>query len=236
MPTVLITGANRGLGLEFVRQYARLGWRVLAGCRNATNELQSLSADSDTVSIHTLDVSDTSSIRTFADALDGQPIDVLLNNAGRFGKGGFAGSAVDDQRFGQIDYQDWRRTLEVNLFGPMRMAERFIEHVAASQQRKIVTLTSMLGSMELNTTGGLYAYRSSKAAVNAVVKSMAIDLADRGIIAVGVHPGWVRTDMGGPGAQLDAEPAVAGMRKVIDGLTAAQAGRVIAWDGQTLPY
>ena len=236
MPTVLITGANRGLGLEFTRQYARQGWRVLAGCRDASDELRAVSDSCGDVSIHALDVTDAITIRALADALNGQAIDVLLNNAGRFGKAGFGDLAVNAQRFGQIDYEDWRQTLAVNLFGPMRMAEQFVEHVAASQQRKIVTLTSMLGSVELNTTGGLYAYRSSKAAVNAVVKSMAIDLADRGITAVAVHPGWVKTDMGGPGAQLDAEPAVAGMRKVIDELTAELAGRVIAWDGQVLPY
>ncbi len=236
MPTVLITGANRGLGLEFARQYAQQNWRVLAACRGVSEQLRELAAGHESLSVHLLDVTDATGIRRLADELKDQPIDVLLNNAGRFGRGSFGDSTVDSQSFGQIDYDDWQQTLAVNLMGPMRMAEQFVEHVAASEQRKIVTLTSMLGSMELNTTGGLYAYRSSKAAVNAVVKSMAIDLAGRGILAVAIHPGWVRTDMGGPGAQIDPGPAVAGMREVIAGLVPGQLGRVIAYDGQVLPY
>ena len=236
MPAVLITGANRGLGLEFARQYAREGWVVHAGCRSVSPGLQALADDSPTVQLHSLDVTDPSGIHRLAAALEGQPIDVLLNNAGRFGRGGFAGEAVDDQRFGRIDYRDWQLTLEVNLLGPVRMAEQFVRHVARSEQRKIVTLTSLLGSIELNTTGGLYAYRSSKAGVNAVMKSMALDLAGQGIVAVALHPGWVRTDMGGPDAPLEAEPAVTGMREVIAQLTAERAGQVIAYDGQTLPY
>jgi NAD(P)-dependent dehydrogenase (short-subunit alcohol dehydrogenase family) len=128
------------------------------------------------------------------------------------------------------------RTLRVNLFGPMKMAEAFVENVAASEQKKLVTLTSIVGSIGQNTFGGLYAYRSSKAAANSIMKSMALDLKRRGIIALPMHPGWVRTDIGGPRAELDAPAAVAGLRKVIGGLMPADAGRFLQWDGRELPW
>jgi len=122
------------------------------------------------------------------------------------------------------------------VLGQARVAEALVEHVAASDQKKIVTLSSELGSVAANKTGGLYAYRSSKAAVNAVMKSMAVDLAPRGIIAVPMHPGWVRTDMGGPKAPLSAGESASGMRRVIAGLTPADSGRFLQWDGKELPW
>jgi NAD(P)-dependent dehydrogenase (short-subunit alcohol dehydrogenase family) len=120
--------------------------------------------------------------------------------------------------------------------GPMKMAEAFVEHVARSRQRKIVTLSSMLGSMSLNTSGGLYGYRASKAAVNAIMKSMSIDLAKRGIVAVAMHPGWVRTDMGGRDASLGIADSVHGMRRVIADLSGSDSGHFIAYDGKVLGY
>jgi len=239
IPTVLITGASRGLGLEFARQYARDGWRVIACARNPAGapELEGLAADSKgQVTVHALDVEDQSQIDALVRQLDGAPIDVLVNNAGSMGRETFAEKGPATQRFGQTDYEDWLRILRVNLLAPMRLAEAFVDNVAASEQRKIVTLTSIVGSIGQSRFGGLYAYRSSKAAANAVMKALSVDLKGRGIIAVPLHPGWVRTGIGGPRGELDVETSVTGLRKVIAGLTASDSGRFLQWDGRELPW
>jgi NAD(P)-dependent dehydrogenase (short-subunit alcohol dehydrogenase family) len=233
MSTVLVTGANRGLGRELVRQYHADGWRVFACCRRP--EASGL-AEGDGLSVHRLDVTDHGGVAALASELEGVAIDVLLNSAGTMGARSFAAEGLGIQRFGESDYVDWLGILRVNVLGPMKMAEAFVEHVARSEQKKIVSLTSIVGSMARNRAGGLYAYRSSKAALNAVMKSMAIDLARRRIIAVAMHPGWVRTEMGGPRAEIDAVTSVAGVRRVIAGLTAEQAGRFLSWEGEELPW
>jgi NAD(P)-dependent dehydrogenase (short-subunit alcohol dehydrogenase family) len=233
MPTVLVTGAARGLGLEFVRQYSQDGWRVLACARDpSAPELAQLAAASGgRVTTHALDVADPASITALAAALDGTKIDVLLNNAGTMGSQSFAKSGTAIQRFGQSDYADWEQMFRINTLAPMRMAEAFVEHVAASDRKVIATLTSVVGSIGSNNFGGLYAYRSTKAAANAVMKSMGLDLARRGIVAVPIHPGWARTAMGGPNAPVDPVDSVTGVRKVIDGLTKEMAGRFWQFDG-----
>jgi len=229
IPTVMISGASRGIGAEFVRAYAADGWRVHALARApeksaALAELARLHGGS--VALHPLDVTDHAAIDALAARLQGSPIDVLLNVAG----------VLVANPFGKSDYDRWMQSIRVNLFGPMKMSEAFIEHVAASEQRKIVTLTSVLGSIGGNAAGGMYDYRSTKAAVNAIMKSMSVDLARRGIIAVPIHPGWVRTDMGGPRAEVDAATSVAGMRGVIDALTPAQSGRFLSYQGAELAW
>ena len=236
MPSVLITGASRGLGLEFVRQYAADGWQVFACARDPDTPPLAAAAALGNVAVHALDVTDQSAVTALARQLAGTPLDVLLNVAGSMGSRSFASDGLEMQRFGAIDYEDWLRILQVNVLGQTRMAEAFASHVAASEQRKVITLSSMLGSMGLNTRGGLYAYRSSKAAVNAVMKSMAVDLQSKGIIAIPMHPGWVRTDMGGPNATVDPVDSVAGMRRVIAGLTLADSGRFLQYDGVELPW
>ena len=148
----------------------------------------------------------------------GAPIDVLLNSAGTMGQGSFATEGLAFGRFGSSDFDDWGQVFRVNVMGPMKMAEAFVDHVAASEQKKIVALTSVIGSISRNTAGSLYAYRASKAALNAVMRSMSIDLRKtHGILAAPLHPGWVRTDMGGPRADIDAATSVAGIRNVIAG-------------------
>lgn len=239
MPTVLITGASRGIGLEMARQYAAEGWQVHACARHPEKsaELDALAAaGAGRVRIHRLDVADHSAIDALASELRGQPIDVLVNCAGTMGRESFAEKGMAVQRFGRTDYDDWAEQVRVNVFGPMKMAEAFVEHVAASEQKKLVTITSVVGSMTQNTFGGLYAYRSSKAAANMVMKSLSLDLKRRGIVAVPLHPGWVRTDIGGPRAELDAAQSVAGLRQVIADLTPAQAGHFLQWDGRELPW
>jgi len=238
MPSVLVTGAGRGLGLEFARQYAADGWRVFAAARDprAPALLELAAAGGGASSVHALDVEDHAAIDALARELAGTPIDVLLNVAGTVGAESFAARGMAIQRFGRSDYDDWLRTFRINVFGPMKMAEAFVEQVAASERRVIATLTSIVGSIGSNNLGGLYAYRSSKAAANAVMKAMSVDLKKRGIIALPLHPGWARTDMGGPAAQVDPVDSVRGMRAVIARAGPDDAGRFLQYDGQELPW
>ena len=206
MPSALITGANRGLGLEFARQYLGDGWQVYAACRNpaSASELRRLAGNSDDkLRILAMDVTDPASIQAAATELDGEAIDLLLNNAGVIGPRG--------QAIGNIDYDAWAEVLAVNTIGPMRVSEGFVEHVARSDRKLIVTLTSGMGSIADNSSGGSIVYRSSKAAVNMVMRSLAIDLAPRGITCAVVNPGWVRTDMGGPNATLEPSESISAL-------------------------
>lgn len=237
MQTVLITGATRGLGLEFARQYATAGWRVIAAGRSLSPELDQVARTPECrVEYHPLDVSDFDGIASLAARLADDAIDVLINNAGYFGQVPFSPEGIAHQQFGSVDYADWERTLRINVLAPVRMAECFIEQVARSPRGVIVNLTSILGSTGLNTLGGLYGYRVSKAALNAATRSLAIDLRKRGVMAIALHPGWVKTDMGGAGAELETPESVRGMRSLIAELRPEQIGPVYAWDGQTLPW
>lgn len=240
MPTILITGTSRGLGLECVRQYAAADWQVLACARRPADsvDLVALAAEyPQRIRLLTLDVTDHAAVDRLAVALEATPIDVLLNSAGTMGSGSFARDGLAFGSFGNSDFEDWAQVFRLNVLGSMKMAEAFVTHVARSEQKKIVTLTSMLGSVANNRIGGLYAYRASKAAVNAIMKSMSIDLAkSHGIAATALHPGWVRTELGGPNADIDAATSVAGMRRVIDALTLANAGRFWVYDGSELPW
>ena len=239
MATVLITGAGRGLGLEFVRQYAADGWSVLAAARDPAKctELEALTkAAAGRIRVFALDVADHAAIDALAERLAGTAIDVLINNAGTMGAQSFAGQGMQAQRFGHSDYEDWVNIFHVNTLAPLKMAEAFVDHVAASSQKKIVTLSSVIASIASNNLGGLYAYRSTKSAVNAIMRSMALDLARRGIIAVPVHPGWAATEMGGPNAPLRPQHSVAGMRQLIAGLTKDKSGRFWQFDGKELPW
>jgi NAD(P)-dependent dehydrogenase (short-subunit alcohol dehydrogenase family) len=227
MPSTLITGANRGLGLEFARQYLAYGWRVCAACRNphSASELRQLAdASNAKLQILALDVTDPASIQAAAAELEGQAIDLLLNNAGIGGPRG--------QTIGNIDYEAWAKVLDVNTMGPLRVSAAFVDHVARSERKFIVTLTSGMGSIADNISGGSIAYRSSKAAVNMVMRSLAIDLAPRGITCVVVNPGWVRTDMGGPHGSLTPAQSVTTMRRLIDTFGPAQSGKFFNYDGR----
>ena len=226
---LLITGANRGLGLEFVKQYLADGWRVIACCRNplGASALINLAATSGgRLSVRALDVADFAQVEQLAETLKGQAIDLLINNAGFYPEG----------EFGAVDYADWAQAFRINTMAPMKMTECFVAHVAASRLRKIATLSSKMGSIADNGSGGSYLYRSSKTAVNMVMKSLAIDLQARGIAALTLHPGWVLTDMGGPNALISAEQSVSGMRQVIAQLTMENAGRFVAYDGKEIPW
>jgi NAD(P)-dependent dehydrogenase (short-subunit alcohol dehydrogenase family) len=171
-----------------------------------------------------LDVTDPASVKAAAAELDGQAIDLLLNNAGVMGARG--------QTIGNIDYEAWAKVLEANTMGPMRVSEAFVDHVARSDRKLVVTLTSGMGSLADNTSGGSIAYRSSKAAVNMVMRSLAIDLAPRGITCVVVNPGWVQTDMGGPHATITASESVTKLRRLIETLGPAKSGKFFNYDGR----
>jgi NAD(P)-dependent dehydrogenase (short-subunit alcohol dehydrogenase family) len=236
MPTVLVTGASRGIGLEFVRQYSADGWSVLACCRSPQRaaELRDLAATNPQVKIHTLDVSDFAAIDALASQLRGQSIDVLLNNAGLYGPK--AGSEHDlHQEFGHMDYAAWTRLFVVNTQAPLKMAEAFIEHVAASEQRRIVSMSTGLASLS-DASGGFYAYRTSKAALNMAMVALANDVRRRRVRVGLLCPGWVRTDMGGPHATLAVEDSVRGLRTVIARLDDARSGSFYSYRGVPKPW
>jgi NAD(P)-dependent dehydrogenase (short-subunit alcohol dehydrogenase family) len=227
MPTVMITGANRGLGLEFARQYAAADWRVIATSRTP-DKAEALRALAPRVTIHRLDVVDLAATAALGRALAAEAIDVLIANAGI--------SVARDMTAGKVadGIEAWERTMRVNAVAPLALAGTFHAQVARSEQRKMIAITSRLGSMGANSDGGLYAYRSSKAALNAVWRSFAVDHPD--VVAVLLHPGWVRTDMGGPGALLDAEQSVAGLRRVIANLGKGDSGHFYNYDGSPIPW
>src|SRR5512134_1867009 len=190
--TVLITGAGRGLGLEFARQYAADGWHVIGCCRSPdkAGDLKKLGRHVET---HALDVTSADSIQHLAKALAGKPVDVLLNNAGLHG---------DRRMFGETDVALWKQIFEVNTIAPVQILAALLENVAASHHRKVVNISSKVGSIGDNPTGGSYAYRSSKTALNMAMANAAHELKARGITILLIHPGWVQTDMGGPGAPV----------------------------------
>jgi NAD(P)-dependent dehydrogenase (short-subunit alcohol dehydrogenase family) len=231
MSTILITGANRGLGLEFVRQYAADGWEVLATSRQPEKsaELTQITAQHPTVVLHRLDVTDDESVQDLADKLDGKPIDVLLHSAGIYPREG--------QHIGEIDYDGWREAMETNLFGVMRVTETLLENVAASQRKQIAAISTSLSSVRgvqdgsVAQAGTSYQYRSSKTALNMALSILAKELEPRGISVVLLDPGWVKTDMGGTHAPLSPQESIAGMRKVLSGNPMEISGKFMGHDG-----
>jgi NAD(P)-dependent dehydrogenase (short-subunit alcohol dehydrogenase family) len=224
---VLITGAGRGIGLEFARQYAETGWHVHATCREPKNASELLTLPGE-VTVHKLDVTHPKQIGHLVRELEDVPIDLLINNAGVIGP--------RERGFGDLDYGAWEDVLRVNTLAPIRIAEAFIDNILASERKLIVSLSSVYGSIGSNNSGGSYLYRSSKAALNAAMRSLAIDLRDEGVTVVVFHPGWVRTDMGGPNASLSPQDSVAGMKALIDLLKPSQSGRFYGYDGAEIPW
>ena len=225
MTTVVISGANRGIGLELARQYAAAGAKVIAGVRNpeGASELKAL----DAVQVHRLDVAEDASVQAFRAALGDRPIDILIANAGVYGHRA--------QQLGALDFDDWLKTLNINSLGPMRLAQALIAHVKAGLDKKLVAITSTLGST--STHGGdMFVYRSSMAALNNAWAGLGKALAADGIVCLPLHPGWVQTDMGGKGAMLTVKQSVDGLRKVIAEAGPAQSGRAFTYDGKPLDW
>jgi len=232
MNTALITGANRGIGLEFAAQYAADGWRVLACSRDPekSDALGKLAAQyPGLITVHALDVADHAQIEHLAQLLEGEAIDLLINNAGIY-------PDSDTGGFGHTDYEEWMQVFRVNTMAPLKMAETFASQIRRGKGRTIVSISSKMGSIADNSGGGNYLYRASKAALNMVVKSLSVDLKPLGITAVIFHPGWVQTDMGGPNALISAAQSVSGMRRVIGQLTLADSGKFLAYDGQEIAW
>jgi NAD(P)-dependent dehydrogenase (short-subunit alcohol dehydrogenase family) len=229
MAVVLITGANRGIGLALVKAYAGQRDRVIA-CIRATSDRDALdaavAASPKWIEVIEMDASDPLEIARTRRRLEAEPIDILINNAGIGGP---------KQALGKLDFDGWLETLWVNVLGPARVSEAFLEHVAKSDRRIIVSITSGMGSIA-DSSGGYYAYRSSKAALNMTMHNFALDLRSRGVIVVAINPGWVRTDMGGAGAPLSPEASVEAMRGIFDALTLEDSGKFLNYRGGTYPW
>jgi len=231
MPTLLITGANRGIGLELCKQYVAEGWRVFATCRDpeSATELKEFAAtNKDLLSIHELEVSNEYQMTELQKTLKNVPIDILLNNAGVYGYGA--------TEFGKTYSDAWDEAVAINLIAPMKMMEHFVENVASSEKKIIASISSKMASMSDNTSGGSYAYRATKAALNAVMVSAAHDLKHLDITSLILHPGWVRTDMGGPNGEISAEESATLLRKNLTDCTIEDSGCFLDIDGSIIPW
>jgi len=231
MSTVLVTGANRGIGLELVRQYVAGGDQVIAVCRDPARAkaLADIAAGSDgRVTIEAADVGDDAAVAALKRAVGDAPIDILIANAGVMGPER-QHSAED------LDVPGWLETLSVNTLGPVRTAAAFLPNLKAGKGKRLVAITSGMGS-SAEAGGGYLAYRASKAALNNAWRNLSIALKRDGIVCVAMSPGWVKTDMGGAGAELTPEQSVSSMRGVIGGLTAKDSGRFISHRGADIAW
>ena len=224
MTTIMITGASRGLGLEFARQFYNEECRVIATCRNPkdANELNAIGD----IDVHSLDVTEDKSVAILADKLRGENIDILINNAGVIGQ---------RDGFGKLDYDIWAETMDTNVFGPMRVAEAFRDNVMNSKKKQMIFITSRMGSIT-EAVPNAYVYRSSKAALNMAVKCLSAELEEKGLIAVLFHPGHVQTDMGGQAAPVTPQKSIEGMKNQIVALTRDDNGRFLSYDGHQIPW
>jgi NAD(P)-dependent dehydrogenase (short-subunit alcohol dehydrogenase family) len=224
MSTVLITGANRGIGLELAKIYAARGDTVLACCRTPDGA-QSLNEVEGDVEVLKLDVASADSVAALAASLGDKPIDLLINNAG------IMGPPVEQQSVLQMDFDGWAETLEVNTLAPVRVMQALMKNLQAGDDAKLVTITSQMGALSLDMPFA-YAYCTSKAALNKFMKMAAPELGKKGINVCVIHPGWVQTDMGGAGADITPAESAAGIVKTIDGLNADTNGSFWKWDGE----
>ncbi|MCL4113066.1 UNVERIFIED_CONTAM: hypothetical protein GTU68_049988 [Idotea baltica] len=231
MPTLLITGANRGIGLELCKQYLNDGWTVHGACRDPDNATRlSVLADKYpvTLTVHALDVGQSEQIESLKKELGDKPIDLLINNAGIYGD--------EANQLGSIDTEAWLETFKINAISPIKMIEAFTENVASSELKTIANLSSKMGSIADNDSGGCYAYRSSKTALNSALVSTALDLKDKDITVLILHPGWVRTTMGGPNGELSTEESATNLRKIMSNSTIQDSGNFFDIDGSYIPW
>ncbi len=228
---ILITGANRGIGLEMVRYAMEQGWRVFACCRNPHNaeKLFNIAKLSNgQISVHIADMLELATLQALSYELRNDPIDILVNNAGIYGS--------DKNTFGAVDVDSWSQTFQVNCIAPLKMVEAFSQQLFMGKRKLVACMSSKMGSMADNGYGNSYIYRSSKAALNAVVKSLSIDLKDKGIISVALHPGWVKTEMGGADAEITTRECVEQTFGNLASLTIEDSGRFIDIDGSDIPW
>ena len=222
MPTVLITGAGRGLGREFARQYAADGWTVIATAS------QPEKAAGPGIEVHRLAVTDAGGIAALAAGLQGRAIDLLINNAG-------INPPRDRQTLETMDFAAWSETMAVNVLAPFRLLQALLHNLRAAPAARAITITSRMGSLSEMSAGAI-AYRTSKAAVNAAMRGAALDTATRGIIIANYHPGWVQTDMGGPSATLTVPESITALRAAFARLTPADSGGYFDYDGSKIPW
>ena len=225
MPTVLITGCDTGVGREFARQYALAGWTVLATYLDPSNRLE-LEGTGDRITHHRLDVTEPDQFSALRQTVGAVPIDVLLSNAG---------IGLEKAQFGNVDYEYALRMYRTNTLGPLRLAETFVDNVAASALRRMVAISSRMGSIAGNLTGAHYGYRASKAGLNAIMRSLAVDLTSRNISVVVLHPGAVAVPSA-PNGPVAVEVAVEGMRRIIERLGPHGTGQFYHFDGTPLPW
>jgi NAD(P)-dependent dehydrogenase (short-subunit alcohol dehydrogenase family) len=228
--TILITGANRGIGLELSEQFAADGWTVLACCRNPADAeaLLALASRHPAIELYALDVTDYAQMSSLSAQLRDRSIDILLSNAGIYGPRG--------ANFGDVEAAAWREVFEVNSIAPMMLVQAFVEQVAASPQKLVAVISSKMGSIADNGSGGSYIYRSSKTAVNQVVRNLSIDLAGRGISVLSLHPGWVQTEMGGANAETSVGDSAAGLKAILQRARPEQNGQFIEFNGDPIPW
>ena len=231
MKNVLITGANRGLGLGLVKKYLENNEKVFCTTRNISKskELKLLKEKhTNNLEICELDLLDKNSPNILSNFLVNKPIDLFINNAGVIGQSA--------QHFKSISLNPWIEVLKVNLIAPLLITQSIIKNIEKSSEKRIYILSSKVGSIEDNKSGGMYVYRSSKSALNQIVKSLSIDLKPLGISVISLHPGWVRTEMGGPNALLSVEESVNGMFGVISNTNISNSGQFINYDGTEIPW
>lgn len=231
MSRYVVTGTNRGIGLEFVSQLLAQGHQVVATARNPQQvpALQVLANQYRTqLTLLPLDLADESSVQTFAAEVGQQSIDVLINNAGVYGP--------RDAELGNLRGGDWAEVLWIDVIAPLLLTQALLPALRQGTEKRIAFLSSKMGSIEDNTSGGSYVYRSAKTGLNQAVRSLAIDLKDEGFVVLPLHPGWVMTDMGGPGALIDTRTSVSGLLKLIQGCSVAESGKFLAYDGKHIPW
>ncbi|GAM76212.1 short-chain dehydrogenase [Vibrio ishigakensis] len=230
MTKVLITGANRGLGLEFVRQYSAKGWDVLAACRSpeSATELAKYASDNPKVELIKLDVTNEADINDLPETLKGQAIDHLILNAGVLGD--------DCATLGEMTQSKWLEVLNINTIAPALLIQALRYNVAASEHKTIVGISSRVASIGDNGSGNMYSYRTSKAALNQILVSAARNLAEQGVKTLAVHPGWVQTDMGGKDATFTPQESVAGIINQAEQLTLETSGSFKVFDGSDIEW
>ena len=228
--SILITGTNRGIGLEFVKHYLKNNEKVIATCRNrnSAKDLLEIKNTTSNLSLLELDVSKPNSIDEFTSKIADQPIDTLINNAGIFGPRNI--------EFVNFDSKEWLDVFNINTIAPLIITQKILKNLRLGKDKKLVFISSKVGSIEDNTEGGMYIYRTSKTALNQVIKSLSIDLKEENFIVVALHPGWVQTDMGGPNALIDTKTSVKGMTEAIDNLTSKNSGKFYNYDGSAIPW
>jgi NAD(P)-dependent dehydrogenase (short-subunit alcohol dehydrogenase family) len=238
MPTALVTGSNRGIGFEFVRQLAEQGWNVLATCRDpaSADRLNAVAAKTvGKIEILPLDVASQASIKQLAATLNRRPIDLLVCNAGISGPKQSTVSGKEGERIQDLDDDVWFEVFRTNLLGPVRVAGFLADNVAGSERKLIGFISTRMANIEENRDGAFYMYRASKGALNTAVKNLSIELGRRGVVCVALHPGWVRTDFA-PNGPVEAATSVDGLLKVMLTAGAGENGRFIAYNGDKVPW